>query len=147
MLKEEVTRMALNGWDCIYVFVDLHGTIVPGTYDRSNLSTHFYPFAKEALKRFSSDGRIRLVLWSSSFDEDLAKYVEFFKKKGIMFDYINSNPEVVSDAVGLFTAKPYFNVLFDDKAGFDPNEDWREICENFVFVKNEDKHSIKVEEN
>jgi hypothetical protein len=37
---------------------------------------------------------------------------------------VNKNPEVKSTTYGYYEDKPYFNVLFEDKAGFDATEDW-----------------------
>ena len=45
-------------------------------------------------------------------------------------------PQVVMTQMGIkdtdfqdFSEKPYFNILLEDKAGFDPNKDWELILE------------------
>jgi len=37
---------------------------------------------------------------------------------------VNENPEVLNLKYGCYDKKPYFNVVFEDKAGFDPMTDW-----------------------
>ena len=49
----------------------------------------------------------------------------------IKIDFFNNNPEAKNTEYGDFTVKPYYNILLDDKAGFDPEEDWR-IIYNFL---------------
>lgn len=39
-----------KGYDCIYIFVDIHGTVVKPNYSRDELPTEFYPQAKGALQ-------------------------------------------------------------------------------------------------
>ena len=54
------------------------------------------------------------------------------KKDGIEFSYINENPEVAGKTEwGDFDTKMYANVLLDDKAGFDPEEDWHALLHHF----------------
>ena len=45
------------------------------------------------------------------------------------FKWINKNPEVVTDkgGYGYYEDKPYFNVLFEDKASFNPNTEWEDV--------------------
>ena len=57
------------------------------------------------------------------------KYLEYFKSCDIHFDYVNKNPEVTNAGYGFYDHKPYFNVLFEDKAGFDPFTDWKKVIE------------------
>jgi hypothetical protein len=69
-----------------------------------------------------------LILWTSSYE----KYVDSVRKKlqdnyGIKFDYFNENPECINTKTGCFDNKFYYNVLIDDKAGFNPESDWLEI--------------------
>jgi hypothetical protein len=43
---------------------------------------------------------------------------------GIVIDYVNENPECVDTKLATFTDKFYFNVILDDKAGFEGDTDW-----------------------
>jgi hypothetical protein len=49
---------------------------------------------------------------------------QWLKDNWINIDYINSNPDVVNTEYGDFSRKPYFNIIIDDKAGFEPETDW-----------------------
>jgi hypothetical protein len=52
----------------------------------------------------------------------------------IVKKYINENPEISDDkgAFGCYDKKPYYNVLLDDKASFNPETDWKPIYDYFV---------------
>lgn len=118
-----------RGWDCIYVFVDLHDTVLLGNYSNTELPTTFFPSAKECLQFLSYLNDVKLVMYTCSHPKEITQYVEFFTENDITFDYINENPEVktLTDSLGCYDKKPYVNVLLDDKAGFDGNEDWADI--------------------
>jgi hypothetical protein len=70
---------------------------------------------------------IVLILFTSSHDEYVKEYLDIFKQLGVYFKYHNENPECPSTDIGDFSRKFYFNVLLDDKAGFDPLNDWGKI--------------------
>ena len=72
---------------------------------------------------------VKLILFTCSHPQELKQYVEFFRTHGIHFDYANENPEVETADYGCFDSKIYFNVLLEDKAGFDPETDWLRIKE------------------
>ena len=114
----------------IFVGVDIHETILKPTWSRT-LSTEYYENAKEALQLLSEREEICLILWSCSLVEDNQAYYEFFKKDGINFDYINSNPECPSTHFANFDLKLYFSIGLDDKFGFIPEEDWLAIKEYY----------------
>jgi hypothetical protein len=46
---------------------------------------------------------------------------------GLHLEYVNDNPEVTTEGYGCYDYKPYMNVLFEDKAGFDT--DWLGVLE------------------
>ena len=52
-----------------------------------------------------------------------------FEENGIHFDYVNENPEIATnlEGYGNYDKKPYMNVLFEDKAGFDGDTDWDSV--------------------
>ena len=78
-----------------------------------------------------------MILFTSSYPDEIEKYIETFTDDGIRFKYVNENPEI-SDTTGCFGyyyKKPYFNVLFDDKAGFFPLTDWKPIYRYFKKTK------------
>jgi len=115
-----------RGWEKIYVFVDIHETILKPTYTDSSEKC-FYKLAKETLQILSNRKDISLGLYTCSYPEEIQDYLEYFIENGIHFEHINSNLEEGNNKYACFSEKPYFNVLLDDKAGFDPEEDWRKI--------------------
>ena len=130
-------RMHEKNWDCIYVMVDLHGTIFKPSYDNEE-KYEFYPDAERTLRLMTHDSRIKLILWTSTDYKFLRNYLDVFEEHGIKFDAINGNPfeetteaEVKSMS---FKDKPYFNVGIDDKFGFEPETDWKEVYEWLTFL-------------
>lgn len=122
-----------KGYDCIYIFVDIHGTVVKPNYSRDELPREFYPRAKEALQMLSSRADCKLIMYTCSHPDDLVKYHNYFSLHGIKFDYINENPEVVTgNGYGNYEYKPFYNVLLDDRAFFDPESDWENLIETFA---------------
>lgn len=111
-----------------YWAFDLHGTIIKPTYDET-IKVEYYPFAKEALVLLSKRPDIKMILWTSSYPQEIIDYIAQFEKDGIHFDDINKNPEISSrnGNFGYYEDKFYFNILFDDKAGFDPDKEWSRI--------------------
>ena len=115
-----------KNWDNIYVAVDIHDTIVKGNYTTKDIPKEFYPIAKETLQLLSNKKEIKLILYTCSHPEEIKLYLEFFNQHNITFDFVNENTDVMTDLQGYgnYDKKPYFNVLLDDKAGFNPYEDW-----------------------
>lgn len=125
-----------RNWDKLYFAVDVHDTIVEANYDKGTLPTKFYPQAKEVLQYISTRGDIVLILYTCSHPEELVKYLDFFKQNEINFQYANENPLIQTTSVGLgnYEKKMYFDVLFEDKAGFDPEEDWELTIDTLNFL-------------
>lgn len=120
-------------WGFTYWAFDLHGTIVKPNFEAGNIPTEFYPYAKEVLQMLSKRDDVVMYMYTCSHPHEQEQYVEFFKKHDIDFKWVNQNPEVPTDnnGYGYYEDKPYFNVLFEDKAGFDPNEDWEDVRDYF----------------
>ena len=125
--------MKKRNWDKIYYFIDLHGTVVKSNYSTDDIPRDYYPGAKEGLQYLTNRDDIVLIMYTCSHPHEIVKYVEYFKESGIVFDYINENPEVKTDlnGYGNYDKKPYMSVLMDDKAGFDGETDWLEIIKYF----------------
>jgi hypothetical protein len=120
-------------WYETYWVFDLHGTIIIPTYKGTDML--FYPYAVETLQmicKYRPD--IKKILWTSSFPNEIEEYLEEFKQLGITFEGINENPNISSKNgnFGFYDKKFYFNVLIDDKAGFDPEIEWKNL---FWFIK------------
>ena len=115
-----------RNWDKTYWFLDLHSTILKPNYSVGNIPTEFYPYAKETLQLLTKLSDVVLIMYTCSHPNEIEEYINFFESNNIHFDYINENPEVITDTngYGCYDKKPYINVLLDDKAGFSGEEDW-----------------------
>lgn len=111
-----------RGWDKIFVFVDIHATILEPNYE--DIAKIYCPMAKEVLQKMSSRKDVCLCLYTCSYPDEILEYVEFFKKDGIVFEHANENSETKNTKKGFFEDKPYMNVLLEDKAGFKSDVDW-----------------------
>lgn len=135
MIVEYIKKMFENSfkkeWFDTYWVVDLHGTIIKPTYN--GVEMEYYYLAKETLQKLTKRQDIKLILWTSSYPKEIKQYIKEFKKDNIHFDAINKNPNISSKNgnFGYYKNKFYFNVLIDDKAGFNPNLEWEEIY-NFL---------------
>lgn len=118
-------KMKTRKWDWIYVVVDIHDTIIKGDYN--NETFDYYPYAKEVLQILSKREDIVLILWSSSHSKQLKEYYSNFIKDNIDFDFINENPIELTNYLQDFSKKFYFNVGIDDKFGFIPEIEWKEL--------------------
>lgn len=117
-----------------YWAFDLHGTIIKPNHKRNNINVEYYPYAKETLQLLTKRPDIKMILWTSSYPEELEQYLKIFKEDGIEFDAINRNPEISAKNgnFGYYEEKFYFNILFEDKAGFTPEYEWELV---YVYLK------------
>jgi hypothetical protein len=116
-----------RGWEKTYWAFDIHGTMLKPNFKRDEISREFYPFAKEVMQALMQHKNIVKILYTCSYPHEIEQYLEYFAQHGIHFDYVNENPEVANGGYGYYQDKFYFNVLMDDKAGFDGETDWKEI--------------------
>ena len=137
-------RNALNtakerGWEKTYWALDIHETILKPNWKSHEIPTEFYPCSKDTLQLLSQRKDVVMFLYTCSHPKDTDQYMEFFEKHAIHFDYVNENPEVINDNLGYYDKKPYFNVLIEDKAGFDPITEWPMILQ---WLKDQNKKII-----
>ncbi len=116
-------------WTKTYWAFDIHGTILKPNFKRDSISTEFYPGAMEVMQMLSKQKDIVRILYTCSYPNEIDQYIAYFKEHNIHFNYINENPEVADGGYGYYQDKFYFNVLMDDKAGFDGETDWLAIKE------------------
>ncbi|MFT4282914.1 MAG: NIF family HAD-type phosphatase [Candidatus Woesearchaeota archaeon] len=118
-----------KNWDFIYVAIDLHGTIIPER-EANEENFEMFPKAKKVLQELSKKEYIKLILFTASTKEYIKKFLDKIKDEEIKFDYINENPEALETTRESFCAdsKLYYNVLLDDRAGFEP-KDWEYLAE------------------
>lgn len=119
-----------RGWEHIYVFVDIHDTIFKATYNEKE-TFKYYKDAKNALKMMSKQKDIILGLSTCSYPAEIGKYLDKLADDGIEFTLVNDNPMEKNTNYACFDHKPYFNVLIEDKAGFDPDVEWYRIFKHF----------------
>lgn len=115
-----------RNWDKVYWAFDLHGTILVPNYKAGQIPTEFYPHAKETLQLISKMKDVCLIMYTCSHPHEIQQYLEFFEKNNIKFTFVNENPEVINGTYGYYVRKFYFNVLFEDKAGFLTSE-WSDV--------------------
>jgi hypothetical protein len=125
---------SLKGWSKTFWAFDIHGTILKPTFQHGANSTEFYPFAKETMQLLTKQKDITLIMFTCSYPKQIAAYIQFFIGHDIVFDYVNENPETLSGPYGHYEEKFYFNILFEDKAGFDPCTEWEPVY-NFLLKK------------
>ena len=117
-----------RNWDRMYWAVDLHGTLILPNYEKMKAEdVVYYPAALEVMRLLSIRPDIRLIMYTCSWPSEIAEYQKRFVQDRILFNWVNQNPEVDHTEYGYYTDKPYFNILLDDKSGFDPGEDWAAI--------------------
>lgn len=130
-IEKFYTDKPRRGWDKGYFFFDIHGTILKPNYQYGNIPKDYYPYAKEALQEISKLSDVEMVLYTCSHPHEINEYLELFETDNIRFKYVNENPEVPTDinGYGCYDKKPYINVLFEDKAGFDPETEWKMVLD------------------
>ncbi len=124
-------------WFDTYWAFDIHGTILIPTFRKDSYDSEFYPWAKETLQLLTKRQDIVMILSTSSYPDEIEHYQKIFKENNIHFKYVNENPDIDSlkGNFGYYENKFYFNVLFEDKAGFDPDWEWQEIYELLKYYK------------
>jgi hypothetical protein len=108
----------------MYWKIDVHDTIFVGKFDKENKDKEFFPDAKEVLQWLSDNPKMCIILWSSAHEEATRKIADWLGENGIKVDYLGENPEVPNNHLCDFSKKIAFDILLDDKAGFEGETDW-----------------------
>lgn len=124
-IKKTFEDYRSKGWDRIFVLVDVHGTLIPSG-EHENFS-FICQTAKEVLQWMSRRPEFRIILWTSSYPNEICMLCAWLSQQGVFIDYLNENPEAKDTARACFTRKPYYNIVIDDRAGFEPASDWAAI--------------------
>lgn len=125
-----------KNWNTIYWAIDLHETCINPKSIDSNLSW-VNEDAKKCLQLISSLEESSIILWSSSYQDYLTKVKNWMESQDINIAYINKNLSEYNSEYTCFNSKFYFNILIDDKAGFNPGTDWRIIYEYLISKNSE----------
>jgi hypothetical protein len=127
-----------KGWEKLYWSIDFHDVIVKGTYTRFNDGKEFYPFAHEVLKNLCNRRErlddTRLILWSPMHEDAMREVDRWLIRNNIIFDFVNANPECGNTELCDFSKKFYFNILLEDKAGFEGEKDWQLIKSELIRI-------------
>ena len=130
IIRDVVRQKNERGWNTLYWAIDLHDTVITGKYNKFNHGSTLLPGAKKVLDYLYNHESHRTILWTSSHKEAA---IEACRTFDIKFHYFNENPECQNTELCDFGSKMYFNVLLDDKAGFDAlNGDWFEIYNSLM---------------
>lgn len=113
-----------RGWTQTYWAIDLHDTIIPGTYTKDNQGRAFYPYAAEVLQWLSKRPDVVLILWTSSHRQPVKEILVWLANQGVRFNFVNENPLCKNTELCDFSSKFYLSVILDDKAGFEGETDW-----------------------
>jgi len=62
-----------------YWAIDLHGTVLIPNYRKDKLEADFYPWAKKTLQLMSKRPDIIMIIYSSSYPDELEYYQKIFK--------------------------------------------------------------------
>ena len=123
-------KAAARGWDRIYWAIDIHETVLRPSYD-SKVLGDAYPHAMRALQAILSYPESRIILWSSLSPADMQRHKDHifagFTDEDKAKVYLNCNPECGETEYASFNQKFYFNILLDDKAGFEAEKDWTTV--------------------
>lgn len=112
----------------LYVALDIHDTVWGGTKSKhTDFISPYYPYAKEVLRFWSNQPGVCIILFTCSYPESSVLIKNRLKNDGIRVSYINENPEITNTQHGDFSKKFYYQIIIDDKAGFDPEVDWYNI--------------------
>ena len=123
IIESVMQQKTIRGWDRVYWAIDLHDSIITGKYNKFNQGATIYPYAKETLDFLFLSECHRTILWTSSYSEAVDDVLKRFDLK---FHYFNENPECPNTELCDFSKKFYFNILIDDKSGFE-GTDWEKI--------------------
>ncbi len=128
-IHRAISKKRERNYPLTYWAIDLHATIIKPTYSKPqhNEKYEFYENAIDVLQWLTELPNQILILWTSTKNDDIQLILKELSKHCINFDYVNRNPECTSSSVCCFDKKFYFDILLDDKAGFDPKQDWTSV--------------------
>lgn len=122
-----------KGYETIYIMIDIHNTILKPSFDKEE-TFEYFPYAKEMLQIFSNMNDVKLIMWTSCYEDNIQMYLNHFKENGIIFDYANENPEYKDLSFACFKTKFYYDIGIDDKFGFDADADWKMLYLYFTLT-------------
>ena len=128
VIKRAHKLLEERNWDKVYWCIDLHGVCLKSTYN--DTIEFINEDAIKTLQLISSDEQNVIILWSSCYSDYRFKIVDLFKDNNIKVKYFNKNDDIENTEYAYFGYKFYFDILLDDKAGFDASTEWEQIYEH-----------------
>lgn len=133
LLKEALIEAAKKQYDHIEVAVDLHGTLIDtelynkwdGTPEEK-FAHSVYTESLAPLVALTKHKSVKVFLYSATRVIDLLRIKMALERMYGIEVSLNSSVSTTTKGQD-FDRKPYFSVLFDNKAGFDPKSDWAEV--------------------
>lgn len=139
LIKKRFEIASKRRWDKVIVAVDLHDTVMNSekynaAIKNSQTVRHaskwaVYQQAILPLQMLTKRTDVKLV-WYTGTDEKTLEIITsmLFAEYSIKFEGIAGGDEFELVHEGQsFENKPCFDILLEDKAGFDPEEDWKEV--------------------
>lgn len=134
-IERAFQTMKDRNWDTLWWMIDVHDTIFKGKY-ATDQDFEFYSGCLEVLKWISDQPNQEIILWTSSFKNDAQRVIDYFKENhNIVINYFNENPECPNTELADFATKPYFNILLDDKGGFEAETDWFLVKQELIRIE------------
>jgi len=141
-IKTAFRKKKERGWGKyprMFWAIDLHDVIIHGTYTLNNEGRELYPDGEEVLQWLTNRKDMCLILYTSSHNNSIVDILQWLNNHGIKFDYINENPDCSDTELCSFKDKFYFDIMLEDKAGFEGKTDWLEIKNALIEEKEWDK--------
>ncbi len=117
-------KVQSRNWPHVYLAIDVHDTIFKGTYQKNNEGKKFYPWAKEVLQNLSKNAKVKLIIYTSSHESPARDVIKWLEENDIKIFAFNSNPDHTGTDLCDFSKKFYFDIMLEDKAGFEGWHDW-----------------------
>lgn len=146
LFEDALKKNRERGYSTLYIAIDVHGTIFYPSKKTEMLMCDgsttpseqvfnigvkteygFYKDALKCLEMLSARADVKIILWTSALDT--YHLLKTLKWNGVKIEYLNDNPDFKCNEYADFSKKFYFDVLLDDKAGFEPETDWTKIME------------------
>lgn len=129
-IEKQYKKMAERKWDKMYWAIDIHDTLIPSTYAAVRVwedGVATYPGVQAMLGLIMDCPENHIILWSSLPGSGptgmVAHKKALFPIERWARVQLNENRLERGNEYADFSQKFYFNVLLDDKAGFDPSVD------------------------
>ena len=133
-IKRSYARYKAKGYKYWYWAVDVHDVIFKGDY-KVESALNWVTNAKRALKIINNIPDIKVILYTSTRQDQTQKLIDKIKNEtGLEVYAVNKNPDFDTDPQGLceFNGKFCFDLMLDDKAGFDYSNGWEEVIDTLI---------------